>query len=95
MSNLFFLICWWIGVFTSAEPNLFVCSSVCSSGFARSYEHPVAKITSSGKFILFNGSGSEIVAIDLNTGNVKMSGSPNEAAKRFWKAVEQMKGEGK
>ena len=54
------------------------------------FEPPVAKIEFAGRFVLFDDAGREIVAVNTKTGKVKLRGNPNEAAKRFWRAVEMM-----
>lgn len=89
MSNLFFLLCWWVGVFTRPEP-LSAHSMTGTLTFVKTVEPPVAKIEFSGRFILYDDAGREIVVVNTKTGKVKLRGNPNEAAKRFWKAVEMM-----
>lgn len=85
MSNLFFLLCWWVGVFTRPEPF-----DVLTLTVVKTFEPTVARIEFSGRFILYDDSGREIVVVNTKTGKVKLRGNPNEAAKRFWKAVEMM-----
>ena len=89
MSNLFFLLCWWVGVFTRPEP-LSAHSMTGTLTFAKIFEPPVARIEFTGWFILCDNSGREIVVVNTKTGKVKLRGNPNEAARQFWKAVETM-----
>lgn len=88
MTNLVFLLCWWVGVFTRPEPiDPHVLTGELS---AKCFEPPVAKIEFAGRFVLFDDAGREIVAVNTKTGKVKLRGNPNKAAKRFWRAVEMM-----
>ena len=86
MTNLFFLLCWWIGVFTRP-------SSIQLDAFAKV---PIlieyARFTPKNKFILNDDHGKPLAIISLKTGKVKLFGNPNEAARRFWDAVEVMGG---
>lgn len=93
MTSLFFMLCWWVGVFTRP----WVPGSLVSHGTMSLWKvpPPIAKFELSGRFVLYDEKGREIVAVNTRTGRVKLRGNPNAAAKRFWKAVEQMKGEGK
>lgn len=86
MKDLFFMLCWWVGVFACEKPMI-----VSSHGtFARiePYPPPVARLEAAGRFVLFDDNGREIVSVNTKTGKVKLRGNPNEAAKRFWEAVE-------
>jgi hypothetical protein len=40
-------------------------------------------------FLYIQGGSGSAVQINLDTGGVKITGDPNEAAKAFWKSVEQ------
>ncbi len=89
MTNLFFMLCWWVGVFTRPEPQL-----ACSGWMAVNpgQQMTIARLGCEPRsFTLYGKTEADILAvIDLNTGKVKLHGNPNEAAKRFWKAVEMM-----
>lgn len=90
MSNLFFLLCWWVGVFTRpGVPNPHL---MTGEFIIQPCPPPVAKIEFAGRFVLFDEKGREIVVVNTKTGKVTLRGNPNAAAKRFWKAVELMAG---
>lgn len=92
MTNLLFLLCWWVGIFTqpATSPYAFATSDL--------YIHidpappPVAIIEPANKFRLCDDKGKDIAIIDLKTGKVTMRGNPNKAARQFWRAVEMMHG---
>jgi hypothetical protein len=88
MTNLFFMLCWWVGVFTRP----WVPASPVSPDTMSFWKvpPPVAKFEFAGRFVLFDEKGREIVVVNTRTGRVKLRGNPNAAAKRFWKAVELM-----
>lgn len=86
MTNLFFLLCWWVGVFTRPPAPL---TSFATISLWKA-PPPVAKFEFAGRFVLFDEKGREIVVVNTRTGRVKLRGNPNAAAKRFWKAVELM-----
>lgn len=88
MTNLFFLLCWWVGVFSCEKPVIH--SSFATLATIKSCPPPAARFELAGRFVLFDEKGREIVAVDTRTGRVKLRGNPNAAAKRFWKAVELM-----
>lgn len=93
MTSLFFMLCWWVGVFTRPEmPNPRTPHFMTGELIMQPCPPPVAKFEFAGRFVLFDEKGREIVAVDTRTGKVKLRGNPNAAAKRFWKAVELMKG---
>ena len=91
MTNLFFMLCWWVGVFTRPPVPL------VSTGTMSFWKvpPPVAKFEFAGRFVLFDENGREIVVVNTRTGRVKLRGNPNAAAKRFWEAVELMGGTSK
>lgn len=86
MTNLFFLLCWWVGVFTRPPAPLVSFATMSP----RAVPPPIARFEFAGRFVLFDEKGRDIVAVDTRTGKVKLRGNPNEAAKRFWEAVEVM-----
>ena len=88
MTSLFFMLCWWVGVFTRQETPI---PLVSTSTMAYVTIQPmVARFSYAGFFILYDEKGREIVSVNTRTGKTKLRGNPNAAAKRFWKAVELM-----
>ena len=93
MTNLFFMLCWWVGVFTRPSSIQLDAFSTFDVRFAKV---PIlieyARFTPKNKFILNDDHGKPLAIISLKTGKVKLFGNPNEAARRFWDAVEVMGG---
>ena len=88
MTNLFFMLCWWIGVFTQQEAPV---PLVLTGTMEYVPNQPmVARFDYAGFFILYDEKGREIVSVNTRTGKAELRGNPNAAAKRFWKAVELM-----
>lgn len=91
MTNLFFLLCWWVGVFTRPPAPLASFATMSP----RTVKPPIVRFDCAGRFVLYDEKGRETVAVNTRTGRVKLRGNPNAAAKRFWEAVEVMGGTSK